>query len=659
MMQGPIQRMVRSRVESRADARLPTAWIGGAAGQPTWTDGSWLMRTSARAAAAGDMPVLVVLGNGDEDARATLLAHASTGVRVYALVGPEWGKNQTDNQLLQAPRVLIRRIPEVPTSAVHTGNEARLWIGGGFTLRLESTQAEALRQTFLRLFWHEAIEETWSGGRQFVWRPARARPFDVPEMPPSALVRWEPADAWLTGDPRGAVMHVTAGPPPETTLRRLWVPAGPDQHDRLAMLAQAGVEVVWTDRGLPDILVNGDAGEILFPGKRGRLRLRLTANQAFEVAGLLETSPKWRFHANVRVGEAAYRSARFWLPRETAARELAAEQLVEVHEVLATSLRDVPATVPSSVPSAQPLALSVRYQWTVMPPRVPTGAEEDALVGRWRRLDEDWIARLARVRDALVAAEAERGRIGRAFSRLVSATLGFERTHGGLLARVGELEAQCPSTAGPSGATALLARLGNIEEAARKLQADLEDTERKAREDEEREKQRSAWQSRVDAANRDLPDRRSALTTAESRHAAITEDLRGVEEALKSASKEARKDLTANQRKLSDEVQLANKEVSRLRTEIVALEQQAAETFEYRPLPVPKSRSSQSGGRFVPSASGRGPSIHVPDEALPEVGSLRTHKGQRYLVIQTWEQLTPGESIASRLAAKLVAPENA
>ncbi|MCL4211820.1 MAG: hypothetical protein KJZ68_14290, partial [Phycisphaerales bacterium] len=60
------------------------------------------------------MPVLVVLGNGDEDARATLLAHASAGVRVYALVGPEWGKNQNDNQLLQAPRVLIRRIPEVP-----------------------------------------------------------------------------------------------------------------------------------------------------------------------------------------------------------------------------------------------------------------------------------------------------------------------------------------------------------------------------------------------------------------------------------------------------------------------------------------------------------------------------------------------------------------
>jgi hypothetical protein len=657
-MQGPIQRMVCNRVLPRADARLPTAWIGEATGQPTWTDGPWLTRTPGRTAPAGNAPVLVLLGSGD-DARAALLAHAGSGARVYALVGPGWGKDQIDNQILLAPRVLVRRIPEVPASAVHVGNEARLWIGGGFILRLESTQAESLRQTFLRLFWHEATEEAWSGGRQFVWRPARERPFDVPEVPASASVRWEPPDARLTGDPRGAMLHVTVGLPPETAPRSLWFPAGPNQHERLAKLVQAGVEVLWADRGLPDFQVNEGAGEVLFPGTRGRLRLRLTANQAPEVATLLEAQPAWRFHVNVRLGEAGHRSAQFWLPTEAAARGLEAEQLIEVPEVPASSLREVPATAPASLPVAQPLALAVRYQWTVVPPRVPAGAEDDALVGRWRKLDEDWTARLARVREALVASEGDRGRIGNAFSRLVSAMRGFERTQGGLLARISELEVQRPSKAGPSNSSALLARLVEIEDSARTLRADLEETERKAREDEEREKQRAVWQSRVDAANRDLPDRRTALTTVESRHAAISEELRGIEESLKSASKEARKDLTANQRKLSDDVQLANKEVSRLRAEITALEQQAADAFEYRPLPVQKNRSSQSGGRFVPSASSSGPSAHVPDEALPEVGSLRTHKGQRYLVIQTWEQLSSGESIASRLSAKLVVPENA
>ncbi len=661
MMQGPIRRTVRHRVEPRADARLPTAWVGAAAtGQPTWTDGVWLTRSPGGAPLAGNTaPVLVLLGEGSEDARARLLAHSGAGARVYALVGPGWGTDQADNQLLQVPRVLVRRLLEVPASAVHVGTEARLWIGGGFILRLDPIQSEALRLAFLRLFWHEATEEVWSGGRQFVWRPARERPFDVPEVPASASVRWEPADARLTGDPRGALMHISAGLPPDEAPGRLWFPAGPDHHERLAKLAQAGVEVLSADRGLPDLQVNGDDGEVLLPGTRARLRLRLTANQAPEVARLLEAAPTWRFRANVRLGEASHRSAQFWLPGEGAARGLEAEQAVEVPDVAASSLRGVLATAPASVPSAQPLALTVRYHWTVVPPRVPAGAEEDALVVRWRKLDDDWTTRLARVREALVSADGDRGRIGRAFSRLVSAMLGFERTHDGLRHRVGALEAQRPSAAGPSGAPALLAQLGEIEAAAGKLQSDLDEAERKAREDVEREKQQAAWRGRVDAANRDLPDRRTALTAAERRRAGIAEERRGIEESVKSTDEKTRKDIIANQRKLSDDFERANTDVTRLLAEVTTLERQAAEGFDFRPPTAPTGPPARTGGRFVPSASTARPVANVPDEALPEVGSLRTHKGQRYLVIQTWEQLAAGEQTAARLAAKLTAPENA
>ena len=659
MMQGPIQRAVLHRVELRADARLPTAWVGGTVAQPPWTDGTWLTRVPGRAAPAGNTPILVLLGNGSEEARAALLTHATAGARVYALVGPEWGKDRVDSQVLQAPRVLIRRLAEVPASAVHAGTDVRLWIGGGLILRLESNQAEGLRQTFLRLFWHEATEEAWSGGRQFVWRPARERPFDVPEVSPSASVRWESAGARLTGGASGALMHVSTGLPPDQTPRRLWFPAGPEHHDRLAKLVQAGVEVLWADRGLPDLHVNGGAGEVLLPGTRGRLRVRLTTEQASEVARMLEAPSAWHFQANVRLGEAVHRTARFWLPGETAARGLEAEQLIEVPDVPAASLREVSTTAPPIVPPAQPLALFVRYRWTVVPPRVPMGAEEDVLVGRWRKVDEDWSARLGRVREALLAAEGDRVRIGRAFSRLVSAMLGFERTHRGLLADVVALEAQRPSAAGPTGASRLFNQLGEIEDTSRKLQADLEEAERKARDDQEREKQQSDWQSRVNAANRDLPDRRTTLTTAEGRRTAIADDLRGIEDSLKSADKEAKKDLNANQRKLSDDLQRANKEITRLRGEITALEQQVAEPFEFRLPPAPTGRPAQQGGRFVPTAAGVRPATNVLDEALPEVGTLRSHKGQRYLIIQTWDQLAAGEQTASRLSAKLVAPENA
>jgi hypothetical protein len=658
MMQGPIQRTVRHRVEPRADARLPTAWIGGNMAQPPWTDGTWLTRTPGRAVPAGNAPALVLLGNGGEDARAALLAHAAAGARVYALVGPGWGKDQADSQVLQAPRVLIRRLAEVPASAVHAGTEARLWIGGGFILRLDPTQAEALRQTFLRLFWHEATEEAWSGGRQFAWRPARERPFDVPEVPASASLRWEPADARLSGDTRGALMHVSAGLPTDQAPRRLWFSAGPVHHERLAKLAQAGVEVLWADRGLPDLQVNGGAGEVLLPGTCGRLRVRLTAHQAPEVARLLEAPSAWRFQANVRLGEAAHRAAQFWLPGEVAARGLETEQLVEVPDVSAASLREVPDTSPATVPTAQPLALAVRYQWTVVPPRVPTGAEDDALVGRWRKLDEDWTARLARVREALVAAEGDRGRIGRAFSRLVSAMLGFERTHGGLLARVSTLEAQRPSAAGPTGAPALLDQLSEVEADARKLQVDLSEAERKARDDQEREKQEAEWRAQVKSANQAASTVRAEVVEAEKREVELVDEAKEIEDRLRGAKPDENRDLDVRLKKNSDEQEKHAERLKGLRQDLAKHEDDAARSFTFNATKVETKGRQQQGQRFVPIGAATRSSSIVPEDALPEVGVLRTHKGQRYLVIDRWAHLDVGEKAASRLAARLVAPED-
>jgi predicted nucleic acid-binding Zn-ribbon protein len=659
MMQGPIQRLARHRVEPRADARLATAWIGGATGQPSWTDGAWLTRTRGGASPAGNAPALVLLGNGSEDARAALLVHAAAGTRVYALVGPGWGKDQTDSQVLQSPRVLVRRLAEVPVSAVHAGTEARLWIGGGFILRLDPTQAEALRQTFLRLFWHEATEEAWSGGRQFVWRPARERPFDVPEVPASASVRREPADARLSGDARGALMQVSGGPPPDSAPRRLWFPAGPEHHDRLAKLVQTGVEVLWADRGLPDLQVNGGAGEVLLPGTRGRLRVRLTAQQAPEVARLLEAPPAWQFQTNVRLGEASHRAAQFWLPGDSAARALEAEQIVGVPDVPATSLREVPATAPASVPAPQPLALAVRYQWTVVPPRVPMGAEEDALVGHWRKLDEDWTARLARLREALVAAEGDRGRIGRAFSNLIGAMLGFEHTHGSLLARVAALEAQLPSAAGPSGAPVLLPQLVELENAAHELKANLEEAERKAHEDKEREQQREEWTKSVQDAKEKVEVTRAELRKLEARDTELKNEEKDIQARKKDAPSDEAKDLDVKLTRNSDEQKANNDALRKLRHQIKTQEESANRPFEFNPKKRESTVKPSQAKRFVPTTAGARSNINAPEEALPEVGSLRIHKGQRYLVLQTWDKLVMGEQTAVRLNAKLVAPEDA
>ncbi len=659
MMQGPIQRTVRHRVESRADARLPTVWIGGDMAQPTWTDGTWLTRTPGRAAPPSNAPTLVLLGNGSEEARAALLAHAAAGARVYALVGPEWGKNQADSPVLQAPRVLIRRLAEVPASAVHASNAAHLWIGGGFMLRLDANQAEALRHTFLRLFWHEATEEAWSGGRLFVWRPARERPFDVPEVPATASVRWEQADARLTGDSRDALMHLSNGLPPDIAPRRLWFPAGPDHHDRLAKLAQLGVEVLWADRGLPDLQVSGGAGEALLRGTSGRLRVRLAADQASEVARLLEVPSAWRFHAGVRLGEAGHRNAQFWLPSEAAARGIEAEQVVELPDLPAKSLREVPATAPANVPPAQPLALAVRYQWTVVPPRIPAGSEEDPLMKRWRGVDDDWSKRLAALQDALRNSEGERSRIGKAFSNLLSGLMGFERTHDDLLRQVLALEAERPSRGGPTEAAELLSRLDSLEEKARKHQGDLAEAESKAREEQERKRQENEWSAQVEREKREAANTREELAKAEARETALVREATEIKARLKDASSNESSDLDVRQKKHNDEMKQNGDLLRKLRFLLERHEQEAKRPFEFKPTKREASRPQTQGSRFVPTGSAVSSSTKVPEDALPEVGSLRTHKGQRYLVIDVWEHLDAGEKAAHRLSAKLVAPETA
>ncbi len=658
-MQGPIQRTVRHRVEHRADARLPTAWIGGAAGHPTWTDGAWLTRTPGRAAPEPNSPVLVLLGNGSEDARAVLLAHAATGARVYALVGPGWGKDQADRQVLQTPRVLVRRVTEVPASAVHAANEARLWIGGGVILRLDAAQSEDFRQTFLRLFWHEGTEEAWSGGRQFEWRPARERPFDVPEMAASALVRWEPADAQLSGDARGGLMHVRAGLPPDTAPRRLWFPAGPDHHERLAKLAQSGVEVLWTDRALPDLQVNGDAGEALLPGARGRLRVRLTAQQAPEVARLLESPSAWRFQVDVRLGELSHRAAQFWLPGEAAARRLEDEQLVPLPDVTANSLREVPNTAPAVVPAAQPLALAVRYQWTVVPLRVPAGSLEDELVKRWRGLDDDWAKRLAALRVSIETSDGERSRILTTFSRLLSGMLGFQRTHGELLEAVSALEGTPPSQVGPSRAVELLVRLDRLEEQAREHQGDLEDAERKAREDEEREKQHAAWATQLERAKKDAAATRVELASAEAREAELADEANGLEARLPDAESKEKMDLQAQQKRNGDERKKHAERLKKLRYDLKKHEDDVSRPFTFNATKRETKAQQPRGQRFVPAGTPSRSLSVVPEDALPEVGSLCTHKGQRYLIIHAWEHLDAGERAAARLSAQLVAPEDA
>ena len=653
-MKGPIRRITRERREDRSDATVPTAWLGnGHQGGRSRRGGTWLTEQVPAWGRTDGVPVLVMLG-ADAEANTMLVRHAANCARVYALVGPE-----TDLQGLHAPNVLARRVAEVPASAVYSSTDARAWIGGGISLKLDGQQAEALRQTFLRLFWHEATDEAWLDRSQFVWRPARERPFDVPEVPALAAVRWEPPGAQLSVGLRGARVHLTGGEPPAIAPRQLWFKAGAEHHARLATLTRGGTEVIWGDLELPDLVLGDAFGEALLPGTRGRLRIRLTAAQSKEAVALLDVDAAWRVGADGCIGDPKLRRASFWLAGEASARAIEDEQIVDVSSMQATSLRDILVTDPSSVPPPQPLALSVRYRWPVVPPRIPVGSEEDQLVKRWRSLDDEWIKRLAAVRDALENSDGERSRLGTAFSRLLSGLLGFERTHKELLAAVTALGSERPSKAGPGAAPALLSRLDKLEDAAKKHQVDLDDAERKAREEQEQEKQRAEWAAQLDRAKRDAEQARKELAREEKRESELAEEANEIEARSKDATPEEKKDLDVKKRRNSDDRTLNEKALKKLRYDLRKREDEAARPFTFNAAKLETKGQQPQGKRFVPTSTGGRASNNVPDDALPEVGLLRTHKGQRYLVIDVWEHLDAGEQAATRLSAKLVAREDA
>jgi chromosome segregation ATPase len=294
----------------------------------------------------------------------------------------------------------------------------------------------------------------------------------------------------------------------------------------------------------------------------------------------------------------------------------------------------------------------------VIPPRLPVQAEEDGLVKKWRQLDDVWMKRVGKVRDELRGTERERGRLSQVFTRLVGAMLGFALTEGRLRDELADLEAQTPSATGTLGAGKLLERLARIEEEVQHLSGNLEDADHKAREEEARETQEAAWRRRVEDAQRTLPDRRAALASARATRAELAAQLEGITGLLESVDEKAKKDLKARRAKLYDDRANLDKTIRRLEQEIADLERRESEPFVFKPPAAPAKRTT-SGTRFVPAASAPPHTNLVPDEALPVVGRLRSSRGQRYLVIETWEEVASGEADATRLKAHLVAPEDA
>lgn len=647
-----LRRVNLERVVSREDRVLRAAWIQrpvAATGYPT---SEVVHRGSAPPTAlCGDGAVLVCLGPDPADALAALIANARAGARVYALVDAT--SPTIDARLLAGTRVLLRRVPELLHASVQTPTAARLWIGSGWSLALDDRQRASLRHLFLRAFWHDATEESVLQGDAIEWRRPMARPEEVPEPDATqALSRLAPG-APLVPRPSSTRLLLRAGTAPASAPAELFVPPDGAQHDALTRLTRAGVSVRWNGLDLPDLELAPDGGALLLRGAKGDLRVRLNQTQCDVLDAILSGPGAWRFACDARIGDPSLRDASFWLPGEPGPRPLDREAVLRLGDVRGSALDDYHLAEPEVFPEGPVLALAVRHTWTALPPSVPKGASEDALIGRWRALDTRWAAR----RDALVASlEAllpARERLAQ-FPGQDGAVLGFARAHADLAARVSALPAALGG-ADSASAHEAIASLESLDASYDTLASALAKAEHAAKMAQAREAQEQAWRDRRDAARMALSPRRQAFEESTARVAT----LRNALDSRKEDGEISRSDREARRRRDADALQRAERDARRLGDEVQALERAAHAEFHFEAPPPSTASTSRKGAAFVPTPARATEALEVPEEALPEVGALRTHKGRRYLVIERRAELDAARMVADRLRAELVAPEDA
>lgn len=709
-----ISRIQRERLVDRSAVRCKTGWVyTETEGSPeTGTPGVFSRAAqSPKAADTMSSPVLVMLRPDHIQVVEEMIACAEAGSRVYVLVSTQWDEKHLPQRLRACRSVLIRRIPEVPVIGIHRAEQTTIWMGSSpsrpapWCLFLDPVQADSFRQLFVSLFWQQAEDEAWTGGKSLVFRPPGTAPFDIPTPTGAAPLQLHPAGTQPTSvDPR-ALIHNPAGVIPQGTPRRVLIPPTGSGHSQLEQLFRAGTEIEWEERDLPFVLIEAAHASIWLSSPQRTLSITLNEAQKQTISRILDSHTSWIFGIDLSLAEWVSRDrVSIWLPNRQKAEPITREELISLPAVQAKELPNAQRTEPSHFPEPHPLALTVRYKWTVLPPVVPSAAAEDPLVGSWRKLDEEWQRRCKKQTESIDDASGHQSQLGKLFARLASALLGFGHSSRSLKEELSALQEKRPSIAGPMEAPALFESLAALEQRIGELRQRQEDAEQKAKEDQAREEQRQQWEQRQKDASSSLSNLQQQLAqnnqqlaelnqlsqeiaqkqasldaepkAEESKGTTSTEPTSTEESPKKKDSgKDKRKErdkgevrendqahaeLRTQQLRNADDLKKAERERSKLVAEIERCNEQLAEEFVFHPPEKPASRTGRGTGvaLFTNTPKQASPTGSlIPNEALPEVGMLRSHKGQRYLVIEQWSELAAAQQAAARLSAGLVTTE--
>lgn len=645
------------RASDRRGERLATAWVHH--GEVPATQGSIFVRDVVDAVAVDDRDdvVLAMLSGACPSAERAVRDAAARGARVYVLAHEAWGAGEVA-LFASAPKacVLVRRVARPPVTAICGSRHAWLWFGDdaaapAWRMALDLGQREAMRAAFLRMFWHDAIDEGMNRDGVVAFGPCGARPFDVPEAPRGASVVIAAGVHALEEGAPDRLVYVDSMAMLPRKARRVWLSTPFDHHERLAEMTRAGVEVVSDPRALPRCHVDREHGALMPRSARWSMTIRLDAAQREALAAILAGPASWRFRADIALGDIeATPGARVQLPGSAQAAPLTGFEALRADDVRAESLRACATAAPTAWPTPHPLSLSVAWQWEVIPPGRPRNGKDAPLVESWRGFDDEYAKRVRRATESLAQVRDRQGPLAKTFATLKAALLGFERTRERLDAELARLAAEVPSRAGPERAGTLAMTLLRIEPEVSTLAADLDKAEREAREASERDEQRAAFDRQREQDRRDRLEKSREFESKRTLRGEIEAKLAALGGAADGSSETASKDREAARKRLGDELSKMSRHIALLEGLLRDLDRALQREFVFQPT---SAAPKKSGGGFVPSAAPLG--LHAPANALPSVGRLLVADARQFLAIARWSELDDGEREARRLNASLVA----
>ena len=591
-----------------------------------------------------------------------MLDAADAGARVYVLAHSGFADGQQGKELAQRTRstVFIRRVAHVPVSAMlaERGVQAGVWLGNKsnpavWWLSLDEIQGKALFQVLIHLFWHDAVDEVWTGTDALHFQPAKARPFDALLPTDKAVIQWLP-DRKFENFSNAGILHAPDGVfPASINVQKILTPPSPRQGELVEQVA-CRTQVVWAELGLPPFILMQNTGIVDCGYDTPKLRIKLTSAQVQEFKLLCDEAinhPEWRFCTDTPLSELPQQ---LWLANKSKAEKTLDRAILKCGAVTAESLRTMATTKPAHRPKPPQLARCIGYQWVIQPPQVPPTADKDTLVTQWRHLDTTFSKRTGFLRATLERNEGAAGKLGQIFESLKETLQTFGHTRQQLMTQLSQIESKVLSKLGPQQANEYLEHLRELEQKAETLQRSMHKAHQTADDKEQEKKQKEEWNKTKAQAEQEIPKIEARLDEANDELARLKAEMTQVGNISdKKARKDKRKQLNSDKARIERNI----KKWKREKETAEAARQYPFKFNPTRPSTLTLQKTLNGATTFAPELDTSIP-LKPPREALPLVGHLMYDDNQRYLVIALWEDLEIGENEAQRLHARLVTENN-